>query len=211
MDIKNLLIIEECAGNKGCPNSVIGSEKLMESIKKIAEEKRLDECIKSKIKGPIRAHNCFKVGIANCPNACSQVQITDFAVIGKIGIKIDTDKCINCGKCVRTCFERALSIQEEILHFKEDKCVGCGMCVNTCKEHAIIIHKKGYNVLAGGKLGRHPMLAIKISDFATFDETLEIFKKIIDFYITNSIAGERLGSIFQRLNINNREQLKRII
>jgi dissimilatory sulfite reductase (desulfoviridin) alpha/beta subunit len=206
-----LFKIEACMGNKGCPNSANNTSLLIEKILEISQQENITDFIASKVKGPIRQHNCFKVGVANCPNACSQVQITDFAVIGKVKVEIDKSSCINCGRCVKFCFENALILSNGELEFNISNCIGCGMCVKACKEESIKITKKGFKISAGGKLGRHAMLAIDISDFAAETETLEIFRKILKFYKKHSIAGERLGAIFQRLNIKNTADLSECI
>ncbi len=203
-----LFKIEQCAGNKGCPNTLIDTSKLIEEIYRIAKEERITDVITSKIKGPVRQHHCFRVGVANCPNACSQVQILDFGIIGKVKIKIDQELCIDCGKCVGKCFERALLIENDKLNFNEKNCIGCGMCVKSCEKQAIKILDRGYKVLAGGKLGRHPMLAIEITNFATSDEVLSLFTMILRLYKKLSVAGERLGAIFQRLKINSFKDLQ---
>ncbi len=202
-----LFKIDTCAGNKGCPNSANNTSELITKMEEIAKNENLEDVIRSKIRGPVRQHYCFKVGVANCPNACSQVQITDFAVIGKVKMEINEETCINCGKCTKFCFENALIMKEGHLVFKEENCVGCGLCLKACKEGSIKIKERGFMVLAGGKLGRHPMLALEISHFASFVQTVDIFKKVVKFYKDNSVAGERLGTIFQRKNLKNIDKI----
>ncbi len=197
-----LFQIEQCSGNTGCPNSLLDTEPLAQKLYKIAKLENIEEVIHSKIKGPIRQHHCFRVSIANCPNACSQVQIKDVGIISKVKISIDMDKCSLCGKCVKTCFENALKIKEHTLTFNQGNCIGCGMCIKVCREGAIKVIDKGFQILAGGKLGRHPMLALEIKNFTSFEECIDIFKKILIYYKENSIIGERLGTIFQRMKIN---------
>ena len=121
--------------------NVIYAKLTDEKILEISQQENITDFIASKVKGPIRQHNCFKVGVANCPNACSQVQITDFAVIGKVKVDIDKSSCINCGKCVKFCFENALILNNGELEFNKYSCIGCGMCVKACKEESINLER----------------------------------------------------------------------
>ncbi len=191
--------IEDCRGDKGCPNSLCPSSKLIEKIDKIAQDMEIETFILKKVGEHLMGHNVFRVGIANCPNACSQVQIKDFGIIVKVKININLDECTLCGKCVKACFERALSIADNKINFNFNRCIGCGVCSKVCENNCINISEYGYQIFAGGKLGRHPRLAVEITPFAKESETLAIFEKILKFYKDNNIAGERVGAIFDRV------------
>lgn len=54
-------------------------------------------------------------------------------LLGK-GIKIDENKCIDCGCCTAVCKPRALSINQTSwkLTFNRSRCVLCGLCVDAC-------------------------------------------------------------------------------
>lgn len=61
------------------------------------------------------------------------------AVINKRGrVKIDFDKCIDCGACVSLCPTDALYLNaQERLEFLEDKCISCLLCIDSCPRFAI--------------------------------------------------------------------------
>ena len=61
------------------------------------------------------------------------------AVINKRGrVKIDFDKCIDCGACVYLCPMDALYLNaQERLEFLEDKCISCLLCIDSCPRKAI--------------------------------------------------------------------------
>ncbi len=200
-----LFHIELCNGNKGCPNSLINTSDLVEQLNKLSESENIEEFIRKKVKGPIRQHNFFRIGLSNCPNACSQVQIKDIGIIAKVKIDVDSNKCTKCGNCTKVCFEGALKIKEKGIKFISENCIGCGMCVKVCNEEAINIVERGYAILAGGKLGRHPKLAVEIADFVSLNEIVKICRKLIKYYKENSIFGERLGAIFQRKNLTDKD------
>ena len=198
-----LVKIEECFGNKGCPNSLGDTKYLVEKLNEIIEEEKLEDFIKEKCGEKVLLHNTFRIGISNCPNACSQVHIKDFGLIQRGKLNFDKNSCVLCRECVKVCLERALKIENNELNINYEKCIGCGSCIKVCESNALSFSKKGFKIVAGGKLGRHPMLALEVKDFVENKDTIiEIFKKIIKFYKENNLHGERLGSIIQRVGIN---------
>lgn len=62
---------------------------------------------------------------------------TDFYV-GKEA-EIDSDKCIQCGKCIELCKFDAITDKFEV---KETKCEGCGVCYHFCPVDAIKFEDK---------------------------------------------------------------------
>jgi NAD-dependent dihydropyrimidine dehydrogenase PreA subunit len=55
-------------------------------------------------------------------------------------VKIDTEKCTGCKKCVDICPEHVLEVQDEkCVAVKPDDCQGCLSCVETCEEKAITV------------------------------------------------------------------------
>lgn len=53
-----------------------------------------------------------------------------FAPISLLGVKIDGDKCTNCGRCVRTC-------KMDIRNVGDMECIQCGDCIKECGVDAI--------------------------------------------------------------------------
>ncbi|KAL7720099.1 4Fe-4S ferredoxin-type domain-containing protein [Entamoeba marina] len=55
-------------------------------------------------------------------------------------IKIDDKKCIGCGKCIKDCPSKVISLVDgkaAIKKANEDLCLECGQCASICKEGAI--------------------------------------------------------------------------
>lgn len=52
--------------------------------------------------------------------------------------RIDQEKCIGCGLCVKHCAHGAVSIQADThkAFIDQEKCLGCGQCVATCQREA---------------------------------------------------------------------------
>lgn len=53
-----------------------------------------------------------------------------FNRIALIGVKLDKQKCIDCGLCVQTC-------QMDIKHVGDHECINCGACIPVCPTKAI--------------------------------------------------------------------------
>jgi NAD-dependent dihydropyrimidine dehydrogenase PreA subunit len=59
-------------------------------------------------------------------------------------VQIDSDKCTRCGKCVKRCQVKAISMKDpgETAVVNLARCIGCGLCVPTCPAKAIQLMQK---------------------------------------------------------------------
>lgn len=53
-----------------------------------------------------------------------------FCKVALLGVKLDEDKCVSCGKCVEQC-------QMDIRHVGDHECIHCGKCISVCPTQAI--------------------------------------------------------------------------
>lgn len=53
-----------------------------------------------------------------------------FSKVALLGVKLDKDKCTNCGLCITAC-------KMDIKHVGDHECINCGACVNVCPAKAI--------------------------------------------------------------------------
>lgn len=59
-----------------------------------------------------------------------------------ISLKIDTKKCVTCGKCVVACKDsgkNALEINNSLLHNLKNSCDCCSLCTHVCPVDALEI------------------------------------------------------------------------
>lgn len=187
--------VETCFSSSGCPNSLTGIEELSDSLEKLLLKENIKDFLKHRVNGPLKFHHEFRISISGCPNACSRPQIADIGVIGICSPDIIVEQCSLCGECERVCKEDAVSLNSVLPSIDKNKCLLCGQCIKACPEGVMKEGKKGFKVLIGGKLGRHPRLAIEIPETFTPEETLKKVKEVIRFYKENSIRGERLGEV----------------
>lgn len=53
-------------------------------------------------------------------------------------IRIDEEKCVDCGICTSVCSSRALFLGVDArLSFEQNRCVGCNLCIKACPSRAI--------------------------------------------------------------------------
>lgn len=57
------------------------------------------------------------------------------------GLKIDLDKCVGCGICMKSCSSNALQIKNSKVEVN-DNCVLCGICIDACPFNALSIEKE---------------------------------------------------------------------
>ena len=62
---------------------------------------------------------------------------------------------------------------------------------------------KGYRVMAGGKLGRHPRLATEMRGIHRPEAVVEIVENWLDHYQRHCLKGVRFGEILEREGMNS--------
>ena len=78
----------------------------------------------------------------------------------------------------------------------------CGQCIDECPTGTIEIEKKGFRVQVGGKLGRHPQLAVELPGIFNKNKVIDIIAQCISLYKKHSKNGERLGSFIKKTDLN---------
>lgn len=194
--------IKVCGGAAGCPLSVIDDKSIATALAGAMDETGLDGYLAGRIEGPALFHHKFRVALAGCPNACSQPQISDFGVIGQSRPGTAGANCAGCGLCVETCPENAITLTNEGPVFDWGRCLNCGRCIQACPEDAIGESSRGYRLLVGGKLGRHPRLADTVLEMADKEQLIAVLKATVKLYMNYGRAGERLGGLVERRGFN---------
>jgi anaerobic sulfite reductase subunit C len=191
--------IDTCFAAGGCPNQAMQSDKLLEHIDKLLAKEDLLAFLKERVKGDLKYHHEFRISFADCPNACSQPQIKDIGIIGAVQPEITDAACIRCDACIEACPDNCIAFDPEAdqPRLDSERCMACGKCISACPAGTITEKRKGYRILLGGKLGRHPRLARELPGIYTEKEVLAIAEYCISFYKQNSVNGERFAEIFK--------------
>ena len=194
--------VSTCFGSSGCPNTANSGTRLAKEIETIIEQEDILSFLKESVKGDLKFHHEFRISLSDCPNACSRPQIVDIGIIGAVLPGIFDEACTLCNACVQACDENAITLDEgdETPLINYNQCLMCAKCINACPTGTIGEKEKGFRVLLGGRLGRHPRLAMEISGLHTHDEVLGIVKKSLTFYKETSKNGQRFSHILSSVD-----------
>lgn len=195
--------VEACFGSGGCPNRILDSAVLVDRIEALLEQENLLEFLRSQVGEDLKFHHEFRVALADCPNACSQPQIRDFGVVGAVDPEVTGEPCTLCGACAEACREDAVRLAEAAPEIDMGLCLACGQCIEACPSGTLAGDKEGYRVLLGGKLGRHPRLALPLPGRYTEKEVLAILKDCLDLYKTRSRRGRRFSDILTEEDVRD--------
>ncbi len=189
--------VETCFGPSGCPNRAVVYENFPQKIEDRLARRNLKFFLKERVKGPLKMHHEFRASISDCPNACSRPQIADLGLIGARRPVVTDAPCSQCGACVQVCREEAISLQEDKPALDLSKCLSCGQCITACPTGTLLEKERGYRILVGGKLGRHPRLAAEIPGIYGLEEALKKVDRCLDHYQHHCRRGERFGEILE--------------
>ena len=70
------------------------------------------------------------------------VSYTHLSVPGKkdqhaTHVQVDEKTCVGCGKCVKACPQKALSLPKKKSQVDVNRCIGCFECITVCPVKAI--------------------------------------------------------------------------
>lgn len=195
--------VDACFGSSGCPRRAAASDDLVEKIEQLMAKADLLGFLKSRVPGDLKFHHEFRISIADCPNACSQPQIKDVGILGAVTPVLTEAACSACGACTDTCKEAALTENNsgEVRSIDFDRCVHCGACIKVCPTGTLDVDKKGYRVLIGGKLGRHPRLAQELPGVHDAQSVVNMIGDFLAFYKTRSTYGQRFAQLLTEADI----------
>ena len=190
--------VETCFGPSGCPNRAVISEDFSKKVEERLSVRNLKSFLKDRVKGPLKMHHEFRVSISDCPNACSRPQIADLGLIGARCPHVSDVACNQCGACVEVCREGAISLTGQAPVVDPARCLSCGQCLPVCPTGTLQEAARGYRILVGGKLGRHPRLAGELPGIHSLEEALTVVDRCLDHYQRTCTKGERFGEILER-------------
>ncbi len=200
--------VKVCGGAFGCPRSLSDVRMLAEKMINVIEETGVPGAVEKRTKGPVLKHHRYSVSISGCPNSCSQPQIVDFGVQSRARPAVGKEVCDGCEACVSVCRENAIAVTDNIPIFDQSNCIDCGDCGAVCPTQAIVTKSYGYSVLIGGKLGRHPQLAMVLHEYTDEEILLASLEIACEIFISEMHAGERFADTVVRIGID--EILRRI-
>jgi anaerobic sulfite reductase subunit C len=193
--------VETCFGPSGCNNRACAIDDLSARIEQALSSRGVKDFLKERVEGPLKLHHEFRVSISDCPNACSRPQIVDLGLIGACVPLVTSAPCSQCTACVGACREGAIELEEEGPALDETACLACGQCIRACPTGTLAEGQKGYRIVVGGKLGRHPKLAQELPHVHSIEEAMDLVDRCLDHYQVHCLKGERFGEILERTGL----------
>jgi anaerobic sulfite reductase subunit C len=169
-----------CGGCEYNPNGLVDSQKSALEV---------DE----KLFGTPTGHHKFKVAFAGCPFDCPKSATNDIGFQGAIYPALDSEECISCGLCAKSCVPGAISMGSDNKPvFSDDPCIWCGDCVKVCPTGAWSDARRGYTVRIGGKWGRNPLVGTLFATFLPEDRVVDFIAAVLEWY---KLKAEGAGRI----------------
>lgn len=193
--------VETCFGSGGCPHRAVVSDGLPNELENRLAQRDLKEFLRERVNGPLKMHHEFRISIADCPNACSRPQIVDIGLIGACRPVITEEPCSQCLACVQACRENAMILDGRTPRIDMDKCLSCGQCIRVCPTGTLRVGRSGYRILLGGKLGRHPRLGTELFRIHGSGSVIEVVEQCLDHFQSHCRTGERFGEILERTGV----------
>jgi len=194
--------VTTCFGGAGCPNTAVSTTQLAKDIEKIFKKENILSFLKETVKGDLKFHHEFRVALCDCPNACSRPQIVDIGIMGAVLPGIFDEDCTRCRACVEICDENAIALDAENKSplIDNTQCLMCAKCISVCPTGTIGEKEKGFRIMLGGRLGRHPRLAMEIPELQSHDEVLRIVQNGLKFYKQTAKNGQRFSHILSSID-----------
>ena len=191
--------VETCKGPKqGCPNRAAPDDALAADLDGVFRGRDFTVGLRALVGRPLRRRHELTVTVADCPNACSRPQIADLGLIGAAEPQQTVEVCHQCMGCVHACREGAIRHPGLLPLLDPAKCVRCGACCRVCLSGTLQVGRRGWRILLGGKLGRHPRLATEIEGLYARAGLLAAAGCCAEFYLRNARGGERFGELLER-------------
>jgi dissimilatory sulfite reductase (desulfoviridin) alpha/beta subunit len=201
--------VETCFGPSGCSNRAVNSDALPQRLEEKIAKRDLKAFLKKRVNGPLKMHHEFRVSISDCPNGCSRPQIFDVGLIGACRPEVSDEICNECGACQEVCRENAIVLKDSIPIVDYSRCLSCGQCLEACPTGTLREDARGYRILVGGKLGRHPRLGTELPGIHELEEVSQVIDSCLDYYQSNCHRGERFGEILERNGVEWLEEEKK--
>lgn len=151
-------------------------------------------------------HAKAKFTFVGCPNNCAKANTNDIGFVGQSYVQFDEDHCTDCGKCIKVCRAKSLTLVNKKLVWNEKLCINCGKCAQVCDFEAMTEEARGVAVYVGGRMGRGYRFGDRLTDLYAVEEIPDLIEKILETYMVLGTDGERVSAVIDRIGINAFEE-----
>lgn len=197
---KNICELQFCRGTEGrCSFSLVDDVNLKNEIEQVLKNISLLQ------KNPVsefevQPHKRLKFALAACPNACTQPQIKDLGIIVRLFPSEIGAYCEGCGGCEDVCREQAVTIRNSRAQILTEQCLGCGMCISKCPYKTIESQGAVFQVIIGGRMGRHPAWAQELC-VVKIDKLSSVIEYFFHKVIPMLSPDERVSELLKKLGL----------
>jgi Fe-S-cluster-containing hydrogenase component 2 len=195
-----MVVVETCHHElSGCPHPLIDPTSWRTAVERWIAERNVSERLRARVGGDkIFFHHKFRVSISGCPNGCSRPRIADVGLWGTVRPEADPAECRACAACAEVCPDGAVTVADGPPVFNREACLGCERCREACPSGCILLSEPVVRVALGGKLGRHPRLAVDAGEVKTPEELIALLTRLTDDYIQGARPEERFADWHDR-------------
>ncbi len=195
-------VVETCKGPvEGCANRAAIDDGLGAAVSARFAAHDFGTALRAMVKGRVKRRHEFRVAIADCPNACSRPQIADVGLIGAAEPRLTPETCHQCMGCVHACREGAVTHPGLLPIIDGSRCLRCGTCARLCLSGTLQVGRRGWRLQVGGRLGRHPRLAVELPGLLSSPGALAAVDCCIEHYLREARGGERFGEVLDRTGL----------
>jgi len=170
---------------------------MLKLIVAVCEEEHLTELMADRAQVALHGASRFGIGMTGCPNCCVSPYIKDFGIIMQHRVDITNAECIQCGECLKMCFDRVITLTEKGPVIDREHCVKCELCARDCPTGTLVTGARGFKVVAGGSGAHHPTIAATIEEFTSKERVLAILRNAIAA-LRKAKPGETLRTIVKK-------------
>lgn len=145
----------------------------------------------------------FKIAVGGCPNNCVKPDLNDIGIIGQRIPAFDTEKCRACKVCAveKACPVGGTALADGVIA-RTPECNNCGRCASSCPFGVTESYTYAYKMFLGGRWGKKAARGTPLTRlFYSEEEVLETVEKVILFYRSEGLPGERFADTLARLGM----------
>ena len=106
-------------------------------------------------------------------------------------IKVDTEKCMGCTHCMKTCPTEAIRIREGVANINPDRCVDCGNCLRVCPVDAFYMDHDALDQLQNYKYRVALFSSVMIGQFPEAYSEGSIYEALLKLGFTHIFEVEQ--------------------
>jgi len=148
----------------------------------------------------------IRISLSGCPNGCTSPMLNEIGIIGRVRPIRTPGLCTGCGACVEYCKEKAIKIKRGVSELDTDSCVQCGVCIRSCPFDLLKADDSHFLIMVGGRRGRHPKIGREFITLENEEQVIRAIEKIINWVYRRAWSGRLLSEQMDELHFDKFRQ-----